>query len=603
MSDRSLIIASSSETEFSITGQRNYGFFKDIPERKQSQQNFATFIVAATDVTVEIILQNVKLENILFMDALAKATFLNLKLRTVRSEKIREEIAAFKSTKVLPLPELVADSRATDYQKLGARESSLSEGYGLFMEQGTGKTLTAIIAACNLPKGSRVLVVAPNNVRLNWVREFDKFATCSVQATVLRGTQVTRVSQLVDLIRNNKKDLSVAVIGYDTIPGILEALQMITWDLIILDESHYIRNVKTKRWKYVLKLRDRAKRRLVLTGTPIANSLNDLWTQLEFMGQGFSGFQQFKAFKSFFGVYDKTNDTGFERLLALQNVPILQDRLSRYSFVITKAEAIPDLPEKVYDVVEIEMSPAQEDAYQKLATQLAYEIENEISQAHNQALVVQNVLTMLLKLAQITSGFLNIPEEVGPDGSLVHPARQVKFAPNPKLDQLGELLAEKLPHQKTIIWCCFTHDIHEIKKLCDRQGLRAVTFFGNTSDKDREEAERLFNFDDSCRVFIGNPVAGGTGLNLLGYPPGQPELSECNVDHVIYYSQNWSSLARSQSVDRCHRRGTRVNIRVTDLCVPNSIDETIRERVFEKILTAFEITDLRAILKEVLNRE
>ena len=160
----------------------------------------------------------------------------------------------------------------------------------------------------------------------------------------------------------------------------------------------------------------------------------------------------------------------------------------------------------------------------------------------------------------------------------------------------------KDPTQKTIIWACWVNDIEKIARSLEANGHRCVTYYGATNDKQREEAERAFNFDDDCKFFIGNPAAGGTGLNLLGYPPGHPELSECNADHVIYFSQDWSSLKPSQSEDRAHRRGTRGPVRVTDLCVPETIDETIRVRVLDKRRAALELTDVRELLREVLGR-
>jgi len=103
-------------------------------------------------------------------------------------------------------------------------------------------------------------------------------------------------------------------------------------------------------------------------------------------------------------------------------------------------------------------------------------------------------------------------------------------------------------------------------------------------------------------VFIGNPAAGGTGLNLLGHPPTATE-EECpsSCTHEIYYSQNWSPTARSQSEDRAHRRGTRNNVRITDLCIPETIDEEIRVRVMQKQDVALRVSDIRKILSNLIN--
>jgi DNA repair protein RAD16 len=128
-------------------------------------------------------------------------------------------------------------------------------------------------------------------------------------------------------------------------------------------------------------------------------------------------------------------------------------------------------------------------------------------------------------------------------------------------------------------------------------GIDCVSFYGKTSDEQRKEAERRFNEDPNCKVFLGTS-AGGTGLNLLGYKPHCPDDYTTNADHVIYYSQNWSP--RTQMEDRNHRKGTRCNVRYTDLVVPKTIDEEIRARVIGKKIHALEVGDIREILQAVL---
>lgn len=606
MNNNELHVASSDESTFLLTGRSNYAFLNSLPERKPTT-TYAQFLSPATDLTVELCKANAGV--ITFADEFTETMFKSIDLRTSLSNKIRQQSAAFKDSKTVPIKayDLDHDDRAADYQLVGAYNASLSDGYGLFMEQGTGKTLAAIIAACNLPFGSKVIIVAPNNVRLNWVKEFQKFATVSTKVTVLRGGPLQRIDGLTATFKNTGHHLSVAITGYDSLAGISDAISITQWDLAILDESHYVRNDRTKRWRYIKPLRDVSASRLVLTGTPIANTINDLYTQLEFMGEGYSGFSTFKAFRAFFGIYDRNEDANFERFLGLQNVPIIKDRLSRYSFTVTKAEVLPDLPDKVYNVLECEMSQQQEQAYNRLAADLAFEIESTISQRgeSNQALVINNVLTMLLKLTQITSGFLKIPAEIV-DGEELHKETLVEFKPNAKLELLIEHIKEIIetsPTSKVIVWACYIYDIINVQQRCLDEGIDAVTFYGDTSEDGRVEAENRFNCDVKCKVFVGNPGSGGTGLNLLGYPPGRPELLDTNADHVIYYSQDWSPLKRSQSEDRAHRRGTRNPINITDLVVPDTIDEAIRDRVVEKRIKAFEIADVRQLLRDIMTHD
>ena len=161
------------------------------------------------------------------------------------------------------------------------------------------------------------------------------------------------------------------------------------------------------------------------------------------------------------------------------------------------------------------------------------------------------------------------------------------------------MLKAKGPDEKTIIWACWVCDIKTIAARLEKEEIKAVTYYGSTSFDKRREAVDQFNRDYDTKVFLGNQAAASTGITLLGYDPLMPNDYTSNCDHEIYYSQNWSMVLRSQSEDRCHRVGTRQPIRVTDLCVPETIDEEIRARVLDKITNALELGDLRKVLAKV----
>lgn len=593
-------LTSLDDNRWLVECQANYGFISELPERKRADR-FGSWSVPATDAVVDILDRNCEIE---FIDELAKVTWLQIIARRGVYEKLREWVAVYKETRQIPqraaeLPH--CDERATPYQRLAGLIASVAPGYGLWMEQGTGKTLSAIIAMSQLPKGSMVLVVCPKQLRLNWEVEIADFCKRPHYVEAMRGGQAARITTMINLKRASRVlDLAIGIISYDSLQGSWDALGHMGWDMGIADESQFFKSPGTNRWSFMEKLRETCKQRVSLTGTPIANTVNDLWTQFEWMGSGQSGFADFKNFKRFFGVYDTSDDKTYDRILGLQNVPILKDLISRQTFIIRKAEAMPDLPEKVYDIAEVEMTPEQTKAYDKLASELAIDIESALESDLEQSMVINNVLTMLLKLSQITSGFLKFPDERDQDGNIVKPSTTVHFSPNPKIELLSEMLQEKGPLDKTIVWCHWINDIEKVKRACDMLNIKAVTYYGATKEDERNAAVEAFNCDDECKVFIGNPAAGGTGLNLLGFPPKDPTASNCNANHTIYFSQDWSSTKRAQSEDRNHRRGTRHQVRITDLCIPGTIDQQIRERVLAKRQAALEISDIRAILKNVL---
>lgn len=602
-----------------------------IPEKKRLAAHLTNWELAATDYTVEIINATWPRSQIVF-DADAEIVFNYILVSgaqqdvTARTSAwLSERLDAVNARRELnPLTVLEASGHGefyqgpmglevnqewplSLYQRVACYNAMRNEGYNLFMEQGTGKTPIVVARICNEApilrarekRMYRSLIVVPKNIRLNWEREWQKFCTRPGNVTVLRGGEVSRIKLLVEaLAGDSESDYTTIICSIDGLKRSWNVLKNVEWDLAVLDEAHGIKSVRTERFKICMELRERAARRMALTGTPISNTPLDLYALFEFCGKGMSGFSSYEAFKDFYGVF-KINEQGHKAITGVQNLPFMKERLARTAFIIRKEQALPDLPAKVYDIHEVEMGADQKDYYDKIKDHLALEIESMLEHTENKQLVINNVLTKLLRLAQITSGFIVWDPIYGDDGEVISEKAIDRIDPNPKIEALVELLKDKGPNDKTIVWACWVQDIRTIIARLKDEGIDCVSFYGGTNDKDREDAERRFNFDRDCKVFIGNPAAGGVGLNLLGYPPGD-ETYETNCNHEIYFSQNWSAVSRSQSEDRAHRRGTRNNVRITDLCVPGTIDEEIRNRVLNKRTVAYEVGDVRDILKTVL---
>jgi SNF2 family DNA or RNA helicase len=595
---------------------RTMQFIERLPERKEVKKYTGVgraYDVPATDTTVELFATLWPLEQLFFDAEDSRTIYEGILTRSLFADYAAEVVAQYKERGQVVQHglEFCADMPLADYQQVGLHNAYTSPGFSLFMEQGTGKTPIGVAVICNVAakvraaenRMARVIVVCPKSVRANWENEFYKFATRAGKVTVLRGSEIGRVRQLIDAVTPvDGCEWSAVVCGYETLTRSIEAIGKIPWDVAILDESQYIKSSTTKRFAAACKLRDVSDKRIALTGTPIGNSVMDLYAQLEFCGAGYSGFSSFQTFRKFYGVYDEGNSAdGRATLIGVQNLPFMQERLARYSFVVRKKDVLPDLPEKVYDIYEVEMQPTQSDFYENLATQLSVEIEAELTSDNvPREMQINNVLVKLLRLAQVTSGFVTWPEVVDESGAVVRAKHTEYFSPNPKIEALLDLLDGKPETDKTIVWATFQADIEYISHALKSQCIDHVTFYGATSDEDRRIAEWKFNNDPTCKVFVGNPAAGGTGLNLLGYPPGNPDNFETNCNHVIYFSQDWSYIKRAQSEDRANRRGTRVQTRITDLVTPATIDEEIRARVVGKQISALKVSDLREILQNVL---
>lgn len=571
--------------------------------------------LGATDYSAILLRACLPQDRLEFEDEEAELKYELLWKRFVAQDRRAALQAAFKVAGTLPaLPADWVDHGSyplSDYQRVAVQFGLGQEGTGLFMDRGTGKTAAVIQRMCMEAKRLRAkdpkrmlraLIVVPNQVRLNWEHEIAKFTVLPGKVSVIRGTQEKRIRSLVQAITTEEDcEFSAVIIGYDSLVASLHAFaRKGMWDLIVLDESHAIKSHSTKRWKCMEKLRDCGKQRMVLTGTPIGNSLMDLWTQLEFLGHGFSGFSRFSAFRSFHGVWTDAGMGGIARLAGVKNIPLVQERLSRLTFSVTKEEAGLNLPDKVYDTHEVEMTKEQAEAYKAMAEHLATEIEDKMS-GNVDPVTAQNILTQLLRLAQITSGHITVDAHIDPDTGLELRGKETKHLgkTNPKIDAVEQLLTaeDRDPKGKTLIWCCFTEDIRRIGERLTKLGIKHGLYYGATPQGKRDEHVRRFNGDDEFKVLVLNPQTAGEGLNLLGYD----EDSDMYTDHEIFFSQNWSAILRGQAEDRAHRRGTRMPVRITDLTVPGTIDEDIRERVQGKLQTAEAVTDIREILHSVLN--
>lgn len=583
------------------------------------------FYAPPSDTTALIILGAVGRDKIVFEDETSQLEFMTAVLRFAKQAKVTRGPAGFKQFRAVPndAPSGNAAYPPMPGQRVGAWAASQSEGYALWMEQSTGKTYTAIMtieAACKPGQCQSVFIVCPKNVRTQWQIEIQRFASKRVRVFRLIGGALDRLEILLEAFKakiSGDYDYVVVLSSYQLTVNSISHICAYPWDWAITDEGHFHKWHRAKRTIAVHKLRDRAKRRLTMTGTPIANSLFDLYAQLEFLGRGWSGFTSYDSFRKFYGNFEVVGH-GVERLISVTNLPLLQERLARMSFMLKKTEALPDLPPKTYEVLEVEMTEEQEAVYKALAEQLYAEIEHDLADAEvgKKTITTTNILTKLLRLSQITSGFAVCDADVDPETGMITGSRPVdRFDPNPKLEELVEYLKGVHPLSKVLIWCCYTQDIKTIVARLRLEGIRCASYYGATNQQDREDLEREWNSDPDLKVFVGNPAAGGVGLNLQGWCPivnhaGAPTGEFTRTDVVIFYSQNWSATTRSQGEERprgyIHESKTTSgnreswSIHVVDLCVPDTIDMQIRMRVTDKRRHALKIQDVREILATLL---
>lgn len=595
-----------------------------IPESKPVFTHVGKYwLFPATDTFLIHLKMAWRNSQILFEDEATKQTAELLWLQVLIGDQSAKMQVAYKQSGVVPNKTFYV-SHGT---KLGKHQitaatcgTSSVQGYGLFMKPGTGKTLTAIAIAndmainvCKAEKRPlRVLVVCPNCVQTNWKDEIERFSFFPSRATVVRGDKLARIKKIGESINVNLGNelIHYAILGYGSLdnmtsdkPGKTGILTMIDWDIVILDEGHYIKDSKTARHKAALRLRDKSTKRFVLTGTPTANNPAELYSLFEFIGKGLSGFSSEKAFRKFFNVQQKDeNGRIADKEFNLKRLPLLQERLARLSFEVKLEDVVEDLPDLVYDVYDVEMTAVQRGIYQRVTSEVEIEVKNILNNTTMSGqMVVQNILVAMLRLAQVAAGHVVYPEIKDENGNILQQRKVGIIEPNPKVEAVLELMRDKEPHRKTHIWCNFVEDIEAVRRGLAAAGIDGVTYFGGTSTADRELAVKRFNEDPTCRYFLGTAAAGGIGLNLLGYPP-HTENPTTWCDHAISFSKGWKAPERVQSIARGFRMGVKHNFRVTDLICSNSIDEYIHSTVMGKLELSEKVSDMSSLFKSIFGR-
>ncbi|PHR91957.1 MAG: hypothetical protein COA69_09335 [Robiginitomaculum sp.] len=603
---------------------RLFSWIGTLIECKRIEAAHNTWSAAATDTTVIMMYHSLTNDHIRWVDQDTKLLYISLLARFLSQTKATRIVAEYKINGIVPdMPDDYVETNPPlmPQQRVGVVVSLNQPSKALFMEQGTGKTATVVarvnIEAVRKRNGTspgvkqgmyRHLVVCPRSVRSNWAIEFTSFSTSPGKIAILRGGVHRRATTLVEAIKAEDGCVwSTVILPWDTTDSMKSYLKRVSWDLITFDESHMAKSSKSRRWlaNREVVLAPFSRQVTILSGTPIANSLNDLYGQLELLGDGLSGFSSREAFRKFYGKYKNLPQTkGVSKLIGAKNIPLLQERLARMSFIVSKKEARLNLPDKMYAIHEVYMTTLQKKWYKTLAEELALELED----VEDSTISVNHILTKLLRLTQITSGHVKPDREIDPDTELPIGPSETKQIPglNPKVEEMvGILTGEgRDPLGKTIIWACFIEDIRIISERLKQEGISFRSYYGGTKDADREIAIKDFNDDPECKVFLANPAAAGAGLNLVGYDWWSKEpIQETYTDMEIFFSQNWSAVLRSQAEDRAHRKGTRQPVQIIDLVVPGTIDEEIRARVTSKLEKAMAIQDIRNILEGVLDLE
>ncbi len=424
-----------------------------------------------------------------------------------------------------------------EYQKVGFKwlKSLASYGFGgiLADDMGLGKTLQVITFLMSEKESENIpsLVIAPTSLVYNWQQEVERFAP-ALQVMIISGNQEERQEQL-----NHIDEVDLAVTSYALMKRDIEFYESRTFKYCFIDEAQHIKNPNTLNAKSVKKIR--AKGYFALTGTPIENTLTELWSIFDFIMPGY-----LKTHKSFSNQFEIPISKNREEEALTELGRCIKPFILRRM----KKAVLKELPEKIESRMVNEMTEEQAKLYAAWILQVKAEFENEV-QNHGFAKSQIKILSLLTRLRQLCC----------------HPSLFIEnyHGGSGKLEMLTELLEDAVSGgHRVLLFSQFTGMLAIIKKELESRNIGYYYLDGSTKAEERIKLVNSFNGGEKD-VFLISLKAGGTGLNLTG------------ADMVIHYDPWWNPAVEEQATDRAYRIGQKNSVQVCKLITKNTIEEKI----------------------------
>lgn len=429
------------------------------------------------------------------------------------------------------------------YQKIGYKWLKTLEQYKmggiLADDMGLGKTvqvLTVILSYIqeNKEKAKNSIIVCPSSLTLNWYNEIQKF-TPTIKTLVISGDYLER-KRKIETINNYQ----IVITSYDSLKRDIDLYTQYNFKYIVADEAQYIKNNNTKNSKAVKLIN--AETKFALTGTPIENSLSELWSIFDFIMPGY--LYKYKKFKELYEtpIIKEQNEDVMNKL---------KKQIEPFVLRRTKGEVLTELPDKTVTILNNEMSEEQYNIYMSYMAQARKEIMSQIDINGFEKSQIK-ILSLLMRLRQICCHPKLFLREYEGESS--------------KLNQCIEIIQDAvLGGHKILLFSSYTSMFEIIEEKLKNIGVKYLKLTGQTKVGERIELVDKFNTDENIKVFLISLKAGGTGLNLTG------------ADMVIHYDPWWNLSAENQATDRTYRIGQKRNVQVYKLITKNSIEEKIYE--------------------------
>lgn len=462
------------------------------------------------------------------------------------------------------------------FQKEAFKRGLFKRSYGLFMHQGTGKTMVAIALAGHrhINYGmTKMLVVCPLTVISEWERQFKEMATFDC-----------KIYYDVNTINDDYKGLKVLVVGYRNVwehrkknktlkdGNVVEVKQWIPkkaimkWapEMVICDESHKIKGRNSIQSKAMAKISKVSKYRMILTGTPVANGPDDLFSQFRFLNPNVFG----TSFTYFRNEFCKMGGFQGKKIMGLlkEKEKDFINLVYNNAYRVSKEEAIVHLPPVFENNVFTTLEKKAQKYYDEMKKESIVILEDDVVTA-------PIVLTQIIRLQQITGGFLKGEEKT----------TQVSKAKINALKETIQDLLEEKKDRKIAIFARFSGEIKIISELLTKMKLSHTKLEGSTKRSARPGI--IFDFQNKVdpRVLVIQISTGGEGITLT------------KADTIIFYSLDFSLISHEQAKARIHRMGQNsYSVNYVYIIIKNTIDEKIRALLDEKKATTdYIINELR----------
>ena len=449
-------------------------------------------------------------------------------------------ITNFKTYKDIDITFRDDENILRDYQKAGIKWLyniyKCDFGGILADEMGLGKsiqTLCFIRRILENNEDSKILIVTPTSLCYNWEKEINKF-TKEINYHIFTETRNKR-RENIENIKTNIYITSYGLLREDT-----EYYKKLDFTLMVIDEAQNIKNPTTGITKAVKSINSKTK--IALTGTPLENSLTELWSIFDFIMPGFFG--SIKEFNDKYGIKEIEDEQDNQKLKELNK------QISPFILRRKKKDVIVDLPDKIENNIYIDLNQEQKELYAALVEKTKQEMDDLIKQEGFQKSRFK-ILELLTRLRQICI-----------DPSIIYDNYKGESS---KIEETIKVIKEVIANDhKILLFSSFKTALNIIEQRLIKEDISYYLIDGSVKSKKRMELVEKFNNDDT-KIFLIMLKAGGTGLNLTG------------ADVVIHLDLWWNPQVENQATDRAHRIGQKNTVEVIKLITKGTIEEKILE--------------------------